>query len=136
MNNQKTWLCISKNYILYINFIFWYILIMNTFEKIRMTLSIMLFIISVATSAFVLNKFWFSKLFSSVEYYIMIFVWMLGFLTSVVWMTKTIFAKKGDDTEVFMKFGIMWTIIFLQCALLLLHYCNKLAESWKLYWNL
>lgn len=105
---------------------------MNMFEKIRMTLSIMLFVIAVATSVFVLNKFWFSKLFSSVESYILLFVWVLGFWTSVVWITKTIFSKKDDDTEVFMKFGIIWTIIFLQTALLLLHYGNKLAESWNL----
>ena len=102
------------------------------FEKIRMTLSIMLFIIAVATSAFVLHKFWFSKLFSSVESYILLFVLVLGFWTSIVWITKTIFDKKDDDTDLFMKFGIIWTIIFLQCALLLLHYCNKLTESWIL----
>ena len=105
---------------------------MNTFEKIRITLSIMLFIIAVATSAFVLHKFWFSHLFSSVESYILLFIWVFGFWTSVVWIIKTIFAKKDEDSQVFMKFGIIWTIIFLQTALLLLHYGSKLAEYWIL----
>ena len=101
---------------------------MNTFEKIRMTLSIMLFVIAILTSVFVWHKLWFDKLFGSVENYILIAVWFLGLWTSIVWITKTIFAKKDEDTHVFMKFGIIWTILFLQVALVLLHFGSKATQ--------
>lgn len=96
----------------------------SDFEKGRIGLSILFLIVTVISNLCIWFKWLGSNLFSSPYNYILIILWIFGFLMSIVGITKAISTNDDNDAELYSKLSIVWTVVFLQSPLILLSLIN------------
>lgn len=96
----------------------------SDFEKGRIGLSILFLFVAIISNLCIWFKFLGSNLFSSPYNYILIILWILGFLMSIVGITKAISTNDDNDAELYSKLSIVWTVVFLQSPLILLSLIN------------